>query len=212
MPKFSVIMPSFLGEYSRAAKNRDEKIVRAIESVLKQEDFELIVVADGCDKTVEIIKDKFFGKTEIRLFRMPTRRVRGAKRNAGSSGMVRNAGLQQAKGEYAIYLDIDDIYLDGYLKSVKDNMTDYDWYWFDDMSWDRGDGVFNRHTCEIDIQGKCGTSNVCHRLDMLAWWYHGSTYLHDWIFVNTLKAISDNYKRLDVAGYGICHVPNLLDV
>lgn len=211
MPKFSVIMPSFLGQYKRAAQNREEKIVRAIDSCLDQEDFELIVIADGCDKTVEIVANKFFGEKDIRLFYAPPKVIKGRKRNAGSSGSTRNAGLQQAKGEYAIYLDIDDVYIDGYLESLKKEITDHDWYWFDDMSWNVKTNKFDRHGINIMGEGQCGTSNVCHKVSMNAWWSdHG--YLHDWYFINNLKAISDNYKRLETAGYGICHVPGLLDV
>ena len=61
-PKFSVIMPSFLGEYSRAAQNREDKIVRAIDSCLDQEYYELIIIADGCQKTVDIVTNKFNGE------------------------------------------------------------------------------------------------------------------------------------------------------
>ena len=210
-PKFSVIMPSFLGEYSRAAQNREEKIVRSIDSCLDQMDFELIIVADGCQKTVDIVTDKFKGEKDVKLFYIQPRKVRGRKRNAGSSGTVRNAGLQQAKGEYAIYLDIDDVYLDGYLESLKKEMTDHDWYWFDDMSWNVNTKKFDRHGINIHGEGLCGTSNICHKLSMNARWNdHG--YLHDWYFINSLKAISENYKKLNTAGYGICHVPGLLDV
>ena len=45
----SVVMASYLGEYKSAAKNRDIKIRRAVESVLSQTvPVELVVVADGC--------------------------------------------------------------------------------------------------------------------------------------------------------------------
>jgi len=211
-PKFSVIMPSFLGEYKNSAKNKDEKLVRAIDSVLDQEDFELVIVADNCDKTVEIVKDKFFGYKEIQLFKIPDREIVGSRRNAGSSGIVRNAGLQQAKGEYAIYLDIDDIYIDGYLNTLSKLMTDHDWYWFDDMSWNVKNKRFDKHGIDIHTQGQCGTSNVCHKISMDAWWaVYKDTYLHDWIFINTLKRISSNYKRLEAAGYGILHVPGMME-
>ena len=54
----SIIMPSYLGAYKKAAKDRDRKIVRAINSVVKQtyKDWELIVIADGCNKTVDIVQ------------------------------------------------------------------------------------------------------------------------------------------------------------
>jgi len=200
-----------LGEYKRAASNRDEKIVRAVNSVLTQKDFELIIVADGCDKTIEIIRNNFYGNKNINLFKIKYKKVRGSKRNAGSSGRARNAGLQKAKGEYAIYLDVDDLYLDGYLESLQIEMTDCDWYWFDDMSWNKKTEQFDRHVCSIHTQGQCGTSNICHKVDMNAWWCEKTTYLHDWNFINTLKVISDNYKRLNTAGFGVCHVPGLLD-
>jgi len=196
--KFSVIMPSYLGAYKHAASNRDTKIVRAIASVLTQKDFELIVIADGCDKTIEIVKANYFGEKRLRLFRIEKTRP--------FSGFPRNAGIQQARGEYIIYLDIDDVYMDGYLEQLSGVMEDHDWYWFDDVSFNKLTGKFDLHRCDITTQGRCGTSNVCHRLDMGAWWNEKPTYLHDWVFINSLKQISSNYKRLEVAGYGICHV------
>ena len=210
MPKFSVIMPSYLGEYNYAAKNREEKLVRAVESVLVQEDFELIIISDGCEQTISIIKDNF-KVPEIKLFYLPKRKIKG-KRNAGAAGIPRNGGLQQAVGEYVIYLDTDDKYREGYLKDLSAEMTDCDWYWFDDLSFNKNTGIFDRHVCNINVQGQCGTSNVCHKLSMNAFWSEKVTYLHDWFFVNTLKQISNNYKRLNLAGYQICHVPTLLDV
>ena len=56
--KFTCVIPSFLGQYPGAASRRDEKLVRAVQSVLDQTytDFELKVIADGCDLTMEIMK------------------------------------------------------------------------------------------------------------------------------------------------------------
>lgn len=213
MPKFSVIMPSFLGDYKHAASNRDTKLVRAVQSVLNNlfKDFEIVIIADGCNETIEIIQKNFHGNDKIRLFKISGKRNFRAKRNAGASGVPRNAGLQQAKGEYAIYLDIDDMYAVDYLGTLSKLMSKYDWYWFDDLSWDKGMEQFNRHVCDIHVQGRCGTSNICHKVSMHSWWSDRATYLHDWMFISKLKAISENYKRLSLAGYGVCHVPNMLD-
>lgn len=213
MPKFSVIMPSFLGKYKHAASNRDTKIIRAVQSVLNNlfQDFEIIIIADGCKDTIRIIQQNFHGEEKIRLFIISDKRNFGSRRNAGASGVPRNAGLQQAKGEYAIYLDIDDMYSNDYLEIINEQMTDHDWYWFDDLSWDKKTEQFNRHGCDIHTQGRCGTSNICHKVSMNSWWGSRATYLHDWMFICKLKAISENYKRLDVAGYSVCHVPNMLD-
>ena len=208
-------MPSYLGKYKNSASKPGEKFVRAVESALLQEDFELVVVADGCDKTIELLKFNFAEELKsgiIRAFKISDSRSFGARRNAGASGVPRNAGIQQAKGEYVIYLDHDDTYRKDYLKDLKAEMTDHDWYWFDDLSWNKHMNRFDKHGCDIDVQGRCGTSNLCHKTDIGVWWYKKASYLHDWMFVCGLKARSENYKKLDVVGYQICHVPNLLDV
>lgn len=98
--KFSVIIPSFLGEYRTAAKDRDRKIVRAINSVLTQsfEDFEVVVIADGCEKTIEIMKQ--ISDPRIANYSIPKSKL--------WSGEPRNKGIEEAKGEYIVYLDIDD--------------------------------------------------------------------------------------------------------
>ena len=55
----SIIMPSYLGAYRKSAKDREVKLRRAVKSVIHQEydDWELIIVADVCERTVEIIKE-----------------------------------------------------------------------------------------------------------------------------------------------------------
>lgn len=56
-PMFSIVMPSYLGDYNSSAgpsaTNRVEKFIRAVDSVLAQTfgSWELLIVADGCEKT-----------------------------------------------------------------------------------------------------------------------------------------------------------------
>jgi len=53
----TVVMPSYLGEYRGAATNREEKLRRAIRSFLAQNIGHLIIIADGCQKTVDIASE-----------------------------------------------------------------------------------------------------------------------------------------------------------
>ena len=56
MKKVSVVMASYLGEYPGRTSNPEPKFIRAVKSFLSQtyENKELIICADGCDRTVEI--------------------------------------------------------------------------------------------------------------------------------------------------------------
>ena len=200
----SVIMPSYLGKYKTAAKDRETKIVRAIRSVQAQtyKDWELIVIADGCNKTVEIVQNinELYNDKRIKLLYID--------RQTQWSGTVRNTGLDEAKGEYACYLDIDDAFAPDHLAGIA-KFNKKDWYWFDDYIWN---GQEFRH-CKRNINkvGKCGTSNLMHRPG-LAQWNKKDTYAHDWRFIANLRRASKSYERIDAGEYLICHVPNRFDI
>lgn len=203
--KFTVVMPSYLGAYKTAAKNRDVKIHRAINSVLGQtySNWELIIIADGCQKSLDIIKD-YMRKDE---------RVRGyyIERDSLWSGSPRNTGIEYAKGDYIIYLDIDDEYRSMYLDDIafeieKDKL---DWYWVDDIVYDKKNGYILRES-NITKIGMCGTSNVIHKPNV--YWPPKGTYAHDYTFINSLKASSDNKRKLDALGYVVQHIPNRYDM
>jgi glycosyltransferase involved in cell wall biosynthesis len=89
--KFSVIIPTY---------NRGWVIKESVNSVLRQnfKDYEVIVVVDGSvDDTIEILKE--FNDKIIVL----------KKENEGPA-QARNFGAKNAKGEYLIFLDDDDIF------------------------------------------------------------------------------------------------------
>jgi len=204
--KFSIIMPSYLGEYKRAAKDRDTKIVRAIESVLKQshEDWELIIISDGCEKTVEIVKPFFYKHLpKIRLLQIEKQKV--------WSGAVRNAGIFKATGDVICYLDIDDYFGDDHLKILNDNFGDSDWIWFDYLSYNIAKKCFDTYESDIFKQGRCGTSSVAHRRSMNIYW-RNNTYLHDWVLINQLRSKSRKFHKIPTSQYCVCHVPLILDV
>lgn len=80
-----------------AAKNASRYIKEAIESVQKQnvQDMEMIVVCDSCtDNTKQIAEDLGCKTIEVKFSHI---------------GKTRNAGLKEAKGEYILYVDSDDV-------------------------------------------------------------------------------------------------------
>jgi len=196
--RFSVVIPSYLGEYRNAAKNRNKKIIRAVNSVINQsfQDFEVIVIADGCEKTVEVMK-------QIKDLRVSTYLIQRLKLWSGSP---RNAGIEQAKGEYIIYLDIDDLYGKEHLKNIDAGLKDYDWVWFDDVRYSSKSDEWYENPCDIRKAGSCGTSNICHKRSLPYRWDHNG-YAHDYYFIRYLM---QNTNRAKVPGgeYYVCHLPD----
>lgn len=83
------------------AYNIEEYLERAIDSVVNQnfKDYELIIVDDcSTDKTVEVAKK--YERDNIYIYK--------TKRNSGTAGAARNVAIEEAKGEYILFLDGDD--------------------------------------------------------------------------------------------------------
>jgi glycosyltransferase involved in cell wall biosynthesis len=195
--KFSIILPSYLGAYKNAASNRDTKLIRAINSVLGQKftDWELIVVSDGCDKTMELVEPFVWEYLpKIRLIRIDKQPL--------WSGSVRNAGIFKAEGELIVYLDSDDQLGSNHLQVINDNFGDADWVFFNDLVWNGKE--FSENHCNIEVKGQCGTSNFAHKRSMNAYW-NDSSYLHDFVMIRTLQAMSSNYKVIPKGEYKVCH-------
>ena len=97
-PKISVIMPMY---------NAERYVGLAIESILAQEfrDFELILIDDcSTDRTLEVAKS----------INDPRIRIIENEENLGGengSGVVRNIGIEKARGEYIYFMDNDDVIL-----------------------------------------------------------------------------------------------------
>ncbi|RZL47258.1 MAG: glycosyltransferase family 2 protein [Pedobacter sp.] len=102
MPFFSVIIPLY---------NKENYIQEALRSVLDQDfqDFEIIIVNDcSTDKSVgkahEIVSDKI--------------RFINHEKNKGLSAS-RNTGIKNAKAQYVVFLDADDIWKPQFLEKIK---------------------------------------------------------------------------------------------
>ena len=198
----SIIMPSYLGAYKKSARDREHKLSRAIRSVIKQEytDWQLVVVADGCPLTVEMVKE--IAHPQIRLVIIDKQRMWG--------GAVRNVGIENAEGDWICYLDNDDFLHPCHLFEIDAQAGDNDWLFFNDYIYNGK--IFIERTCWIE-KFQCGTANIAHRRGLPVRWKEETAYgLDDWNFIQALRNTSENYKKISGPAYLVCHIPNRYDI
>lgn len=201
MPKFSVIMQCYLGDYKGAAKDREAKLIRAVNSVLNQsfKGWELIVVADGCERTFEIIGGQFTAGIECYL----------VSKQPMWSGACRNFGISKAKGDWIVYLDADDYIGPDHLSTINANTGDNDWVWFNDFI-KLGENKTMERTALINQRFQHGTANIAHRRSIGKWDTAG--YGHDDRgFIESLKRASKSYEKIQTPEYVVCHIPGKID-
>src|SRR5437762_878400 len=101
-PTFSVVLPTF---------GRGPDIVPTIESVLWQsfDDFELVVVGDGCADDTE---------HTVRSFRTQRVTWRNLRQNTGSQSFPNNEGIRSSRGHWIAYVGHDDIWARDHLARV----------------------------------------------------------------------------------------------
>ena len=102
--KFSIIVPVY---------NVEEYVAKCITAVLEQsyKDFELILIDDGSkDSSLDICNE----------YKNKDNRIKVIPKSNGGASSARNAGLDNAEGEYIIFIDSDD-YWNG--KDVLQNLS-----------------------------------------------------------------------------------------
>ena len=214
--KISVIMPSYLGEYQGAASDREEKLIRAIHSFNEQTyvNRELIIISDGCDKTMEIA-NRFNLNNDIIAFKLPKQKL--------FSGRLRHEGVLRASGDYICYLDSDDVIGNEHLNTLNKafSASPDDWFYYNDYVI-MGDGM-PRELKVVELEhGSIGTSSIAHKksiynskLDVLGLkrlsWKKCDGYGHDWTFIKKLIDSGLTYSKIVGCDYNICHIPKLID-
>lgn len=108
--RFTVVITSY---------NLENYIERAIESVLSQEfkNYEIIVV-DDCSTDNTIDKIKKYENNNLRLYK--------TKKNSGRVGATKNIAIENAKGEFIVFLDGDDTLYDNKTLKKIDNIIGQD--------------------------------------------------------------------------------------
>lgn len=149
MYSISVVLPVFNGK---------RYIKKAVESVLNQSltDFELIVVNDGStDNTLDILNS------------FKDERLKVLSQTNNGPGAARNRGLEIARGEYVMFLDSDDWFLEDALKIAYGEATlkSTDISIFQIIKYDSGNfsqnDWFNLNTFDESFEGRVFDHHDC---------------------------------------------------
>lgn len=203
-------MPVYLGDYPNAATNRKFKLVRAIQSFLKQDygDKKLIIVADGCLETMNFVKNNFKNENIELNF---------VSKQPMFSGNVRNFGLTLSSSEIITYLDADDFYKkDNHLSVIVNAFNSNDklnWVYFNDFIKYQSLDHLPLAERNADLTfGTTGTSNIAHKNLHDINWEGCDGYGHDFTFIQKMKKLHpDTYVKISGCSYVCCHIPNGCD-
>lgn len=112
--KYSIVIPHY---------DIPQLLVRCVKSIPERDDIQVIVVDDN-SPNAETYKEKYEVLNRKNVTMIITHEGRGA-------GYVRNVGLQYAVGEWVLFADADDFYVDNFIQLVDDNsQTDADIVYF----------------------------------------------------------------------------------
>lgn len=217
-PFFSIVMPSYLGEYGgnygKCATDRVEKFKRAVRSVIDQDQhttsWELIVVSDGCEQTT-YLRD-FWPDPRIKFFEIPKQRL--------WSATVRNTGIRMASGEYIVYLDTDDKLGPTHLHDLRSALFTAGfpkWCVFDDWVWNTIKKVWEQRVADSTRNRGAGTSQIAHRRNSGILWpdvefrHPAMGYDHDEQFLRHLRHHHGG-QWIGVGQYFVMHYPRHYDL
>lgn len=123
--KLSFVMQAFLGEYPGSRKDSVEKFNRVVQSIIDQSNpnWELIIVSDGCEITMDQYYTHYEGIPNIKFAyvdKPAESRMYGE--NSGFKyyrGLPREVGRSMATGDWVGYVDSDDFIIkDGVEKLI----------------------------------------------------------------------------------------------
>lgn len=215
-PFFSVVVPSYLGDYSgnygRSAGERLFKFRRALQSVRAQTetDWELIVVADGCEQTMGMAEEYVGWENPVWFYGIEKQRL--------WSECVRNFGIHKARGWFIVYLDTDDVWGDEHLSLIRGGLeaAGYPlWAIMDDQLWNTGLNRWETQHARLDNPKSMGTSNLVHQRGIywpkIVYRHPSMGYDQDRQFVRYLKQL-DGGQHIGSCQYRVCHIPGQYDI
>lgn len=210
----------YLGDYPKAAKNREHKYCRAVQSFIDNDykNKELIIVSDGCKKSYDIYTESFKNYLNIKFILAP-------KQPPGYPGFLRQIGIYFSEGEIISYLDSDDYLAPTHLSKIMINFdNNIDFVYYDSLTVDSLQEYHNlkevnndkiveelkpyRWTilpCEMKPR-VIATGNISHKKDLSKVWKNWdgvSEKSEDWDFIE--QWIGTNIKKIDIKTHYLCH-------
>lgn len=105
--KFSFIIPHY---------NHPDLLIRCLKSIPQRKDIQVIVV-DDCSPDAATYLERYpeLRRPGLELYSTP---------KGGSAGRARNIGLEHAQGQWCLFADADDYYVEGFLDIIEQNLSD----------------------------------------------------------------------------------------
>lgn len=149
---FSVIIPVY---------NVENYLHECVDSIVNQkcQDFELILIDNGSTDSSGRICDEYAAKYS-------NVRVRHLMPNVMASG-ARNEGQSMAQGDYILFIDSDDYYIDNHVfeKLKEKSFGDPDVILFNNVEFYEKTGTFSKKLYNMDVQTESRTvSEICRDL------------------------------------------------
>lgn len=119
--KLSVVIPLY---------NKAQSIIHTLDSVLAQSytDYEVVIVNDGSsDLSQSVVEEyiKFLNGDKLKSFSLENGKIKLINQPNGGVSSARNRGIQEAQGEYVLFLDADDLWDEDYLAEQVRMISDF---------------------------------------------------------------------------------------
>ena len=198
-------MPSLLEQFPDCSPHRPQRFIRAVDSYLTQtyRDTELIIISDGCKRTIDIVRQNYNRHTEagrIKLVELP--------RHVLFTGAVRQAGIDVASGDVLTNLDTDDTLEPHHLHNiaVSFDIKRYDWcYWNHRTCPDNIKDVDYIYDCQPEMEKICN-GNIAWSRNLDVTWKNCNGRKDNQAFIAQLIDKYPNRVKIYGCGYVIRHV------
>ena len=145
-PRLSIIIPAY---------NAEAYLQRCLDSIFAQEyhDYEVIVINDGStDETPQLLDNYASRQQNLRII---------TQSNHGMS-TARNQGIDEAKGEYILFVDSDDLLTENALAILAPELTGEDIIGFNAKKFHEATGVYSYHPTISKPEVSDGWTYFCH--------------------------------------------------